>query len=76
MVVVVGQPFCFNFSGHFLTFQDIVEHLMLNSTNTFTWWNEICSSKIGSIDISRILFAAEPDPLGACQRISKDFDFQ
>ena len=41
--------------------QDKLESLLFISTYSFIWWNEICSSKIGLISISRILFAVESD---------------
>ena len=75
---VVGQPFCFEFilvdiCLHFKTYWSV---LLFHSTYSFIWWNEICSSKIGPINISQILFAVEPGPPGVLQRISQDFDFQ
>ena len=75
-MAVVGQPFCFILVDIRLYFKKYWSVLLFNSTCSFIWWNEICSSKTGPIDISRILFAFEPYPLGAQQRISKDFDFQ
>ena len=35
--------------------------LLFISTFRLIWWNEICSSKIRPINISRILFAVESD---------------
>ena len=60
-MAVVGQLFCFILVDICLYFKIYWSVLLFNSPYSFIWWNEICSSKIESIDISRILFAVESD---------------
>ena len=46
------------FSGYFRIFLDTQERFTVYK---FTWWNEICSIKIRTINITRILFAVDLD---------------
>ena len=60
-MAVVGQTLCcilLDICFYFKTYWSV---LLFISTYSFVGWNEICNSKIGPINISRILFAVEPD---------------